>query len=172
MYIYSVQLILEKVIAYAALLALSVIFNVTIQTVIFILFFSNIRRYSGGFHLKYFYTCFIFSSFLYILWVNIICPRLGDYTKWSLLGLLITGSIILILGAVNNPYICWDKSEHKKNSELTRLMILIELFIAVALYFIKIDDSYLWYISFAVTLSAASLIIEKIKRRKFNNEEF
>ena len=95
-----------------------------------------------------------------------------DYTKWSLLGLLITGSIILILGAVNNPYICWDKSEHKKNSELTRLMILIELFIAVALYFIKIDDSYLWYISFAVTLSAASLIIEKIKRRKFNNEEF
>lgn len=56
-YTYSIQVIFEKVIGYFVLLFLSVFNHLFWQTVIFLIFFSNLRKYTGGYHAGSFFEC-------------------------------------------------------------------------------------------------------------------
>lgn len=68
LYIYSFQIVVEKVAGFLAILILAGMFHAVIQTFLFLLFFSKIRKHTGGFHLSSFYSCFfrplVFICFL------------------------------------------------------------------------------------------------------------
>ena len=64
MYNYGVQVLLEKVISYAAIFALAMIIHKFLEILLFSVSFSVIRKYSGGIHCKTFKSCLIISAFV------------------------------------------------------------------------------------------------------------
>lgn len=62
MYNYGVQVLLEKVISYAAIFALAMIIHKFLEILLFSVSFSVIRKYSGGIHCKTFKSCLIISA--------------------------------------------------------------------------------------------------------------
>lgn len=114
-YIYSIQIMLEKIIGYSVLLALSIVFKVFFQSIVFLLFFSWLRKFTNGLHLPTFKTCFIASISIYILMVNLIDKVFVDTTRECHFIFLCAFIVILYIGAVNTPNINWSYIEEKHN---------------------------------------------------------
>lgn len=162
LYTYHMTIILERLVTYFVILLFSIQFKVFIHTIFFLCFFANIRKHSGGFHLRHFYSCFISSVSIYIMFVKIIYPFLAKYNKMNLLFLLMALVIILYIGSMNNPNINWSIQEFEKNKQMTRYIGSIETFMILGGNIIKMETSYLIYMTFGIFLSAILLLIEKI----------
>ena len=171
LYVYALQIVAEKVIGVITIGVISIVCNLFLQTLFFLLVFSQIRKYAGGFHLKHFYSCFISSVAMYVAWVKGIYPHLGVYTVMNLVMLLAAGIVVLIIGAVNNPEIAWSEQELEEKCKLTRYITAIIMAIITVFFCIRIDDSYLWFMSFGVWLSAGLVCIDWIRRRCMDNEK-
>lgn len=164
LYTYHLLMLIEKTVAYLALLILAIWFNVFIHTILFLFFFANIRKHSGGFHLTRFYSCFISSIGLYIILVKEIYPFLNKHIEVIVILLMFAIMIILYIGAVNNENINWNRREFVKNRQIARCMGIIEIFIIVISGLLNMNRSYLIYMSFGVIVSAFLLLIEKIRK--------
>lgn len=162
-YIYSLQMIMEKVIGYVAIFILAIVFNFFLPTVMFVLFFGTIRKYSGGFHLPKFSSCFIMSVCTYFIMCKLIYPMLPIYSISSLVLVFVASIFILIIGAINNPNIHWSTKELEETTTLTRYVAFIETGVILCMFVLGCNSIYLWFMSFGLLLSALLLVIEKVK---------
>lgn len=162
-FLYSVQIVIEKVLGYASILLLSVLFDCFFQTIGFILVFSGIRKYSGGFHMKKSWTCYVFSIGVYIMFVAGIRKILPEFTVVSMLVLLLICLGIYVIGAVNCQEIHWTYREYINNAVHTRISIVVIYGVICGLKVAGVKDSYLWFMTFGVFLSFGGLVVQKIK---------
>lgn len=163
-YIYSLQMIMEKVIGYVAIFILAIVFNLFLPTVMFILFFGTIRKYSGGFHLSNFSNCFIMSVGVYIIMCKLVYPMLPMYSISSLIFAIVAGVLVVFIGAINNPNIHWNTTEFEETTALTRYVALIETGVIICMFILGCNSIYLWFMSLGVVLAALLLVIEKVKK--------
>lgn len=170
-YVYALQSVVEKLLGTAVILVISLIFDLFLQTVFFLVCFSQLRKNTGGFHMKHFYSCFLVSTLIYFVWVWGIYPYLGSYRIWNLIVVLLACVAIFIIGAVNNPEIAWNRQEYRDHCRLARYVAAVEALVITGVYCLRMDDSYLWFMSFGVVLSALLVCIEKIRRRDENDEQ-
>ncbi len=161
-YVYSIQIIFEKIISVSSILFLAIIFGYFFQTVGFLLVFSGIRRYAGGFHLKHFGSCYLFSVGTYLFFVLAIQRFQTEFTIIQMIIIFIIVLFMLCIGAVNNQEFRWSIKEEIEKSVLTRYSILIIYCVFVGLKLSGIDDSYLWFMGFGLSLSFCGLILQKI----------
>lgn len=168
-YIYSLQIIIEKIIGFSIILLVAVLFECFFQTVGFLLVLSGIRKYCGGFHFKHFWSCFLFSMGSHLFFVLLYQTFRMDFTGISMLAIGVICLGIFIIGSVNNEGIHWDNKELLKNASLTRISILIIYGVMLGLMLAGIDASYLWFMSWGVYLSFCSLLAEKIISLKNEN---
>jgi len=166
LYIYSFQILFEKLIAFTTILLVAAKFELIIQTILFLCFFSNIRKHTGGFHLSGFSSCFFASVGLYLVYIKVIYDFFITYIEINYIFLVLALLIILCIGAVNNPNINWTKREYRENSQIAKCVAIVEVFIIVILHFLGMNTSYLLFMSFGVILSAFLLLIEKIYRKE------
>lgn len=163
LYIYSLQMIMEKLIGYAAIFILAIVFNLFLPTAMFMIFFGTIRKYSGGFHMSSFFSCFILSVSMYISICKVLYPRLPIFSIKSLFFLIVASIFILIIGAINNPNIHWDTKELEETAALTRIVTIIETGVIICMFILGCNSIYLWFMSLGVLLAALLLMIEKVK---------
>ena len=161
-YIYSLQIVTEKIIGYSIILLAAVLFDCFFQTVGFLLVLSGIRKYCGGFHFKHFWSCFLFSVGSHLIFVLLYQRFRMDFTGISMLvtGVMCLG--IFCIGAVNNQGIHWNQQELLVNTSLTRISILTIYGVMLGLMLAGIDASYLWFMGWGVCLSFCSLLAEKM----------
>lgn len=173
LYIYTLQMIFEKVIGYVAIISLALLFRIFLPTILFILFFGSVRKYSGGFHFDHFLSCFIMSVAVYIVMSKLIYPILPAYSIVSLVWVIFAGVIILAIGAINNANIHWTRIEFKETKELSRYVTLIEGGVIICMFFLNCKSIYLWFMSFGVFLASFFLIVEALKEKiqKFLKKE-
>lgn len=165
-YRYFTQLFLEKVIGYSFLLLIAVSSHLFLQTIFFLLFFSNIRKYSGGFHARNFLECMCLSLISYLGYTKLLFPYLLHNSRLNTC--LLAGSLIIILtiGAVNHPNMHWDKEEYIMCKNTARMVCVIEISIIIALSLIGVSYSFVLFMSFGVILSAIMLLIAKFIRQE------
>ena len=165
-YRYYTQLFLEKLIGFSLILLVALSNHLLLQTIFFLLFFSNIRKYSGGFHAKNFLECIILSLIVYLGYVRLLFPYLLQ-TSW-LNTCLLAGAfaIILTIGAVNHPNMHWDREEYIMCKNTARMICVVEVGIIIAFSLIGISYSYILFMSFGVILSAIMLLIAKFIRQE------
>lgn len=117
-YVYSLQIIIEKIIGFSTILAISVIWNYLLQTVAFLLVFSIIRNYSGGFHFRHFSSCYFFSMGIYLVFLLLVQKYRVGFTSIVILVVFLMVLGTVCIGAVNNPSAHWNvKEQCEKNCQ-------------------------------------------------------
>lgn len=171
-YVYSFQCLIEHCMSLAFLLLISRYFDLVFETIIFMFTFSNIRRYSGGFHATSYLGCLLSSLFIYIAYVKVIYPIFLVNPKYNMVALVASFLIILFIGAMNHPDMDLSIKEYSTNKSLARLVVTIEMSCIIALHAIGVSSTFILFMSFGIILSAMLLVLGKVKRQEVSyNEE-
>lgn len=165
-YEYAIQVHLEKIIGFSILLTISMLCGFLGETIVFIIFFTYARRYSGGFHAGSFCSCLFCSVVTYIVYVKCLYLFLLSNMGVNMIIVSISALIIMIVGAVNHPNMHWSTREYNISRNCARVVAMIELSCIVLLLILKGSYSYILFMSYGLTLSAIMLLLAKILRQE------
>lgn len=161
-YIYSLQVLVEKVISMIVIFFLALIWDIVLETLLFFISFSMIRKHAGGYHAESFRGCLIGSLGIYTIYTKYVYLIIGRYMYLNLLMLVLMTVFIFIVGGVNHPNMDWSTEEYRENKKITRIVVVIETVCIIGLFHFGMGKSYILYMSFGVMLSAVLLALAKI----------
>ncbi|MCI9127837.1 MAG: accessory gene regulator B family protein [Eubacterium sp.] len=165
-YKYAIQVHLEQIIGFSILLIISILCGFCCETIVFIIFFTYVRRYSGGFHMRNFYGCVFCSVVTYLGYVKCLYLFLLRNMRMNMILVIISTLIILFVGAVNHPKMHWNVHELNISRNCARVVAMMELGCIILLLILKVSYSYILFMSFGLTLSAIMLLLAKILRQE------
>ena len=79
-YCYGFQLIIADIINYTIIIALGIILNRIIDSMVFLIILCGIRQFSGGFHAKTFAVCRLsfIASYICVLSISFIISKINN----------------------------------------------------------------------------------------------
>lgn len=169
-YIYGFEIMISNIICFSIGLIIGVIFSQLIEIIIFLIVFSLMRRYCGGYHADTYLKCdsiFAINIFVVMTLTRMI-SRYSIYAHFIIV--CISFISILFLAPVENKYkplTIEDKKKHKLSAIILAFMVII---ISSILYFIKIQYSIIT--DMALITVAISMIIEVLKKGCESNEKY
>lgn len=169
-YIYVLVSWIEKVITVSTIILISIAVHMLLPTLFFLIFFLALRKRTGGYHLDYFYQCYLATvvSYLFVLFIS---SHLAKYPK-LLFGILFLAMMIIgIIGTVNHPNMNMDSEELKESKKAARIIVLLEGIIICSYAQLGADMVIISYIAMAVILCAALLCIAKILKQEVKMSE-
>ena len=101
-YIYTFICFVEKFITISSIALISLITNNFLPTIFFLIFFFELRKRTGGYHLDKFYKCY-FATIATYLTVMFTGEELSNYPRLLLVTVVIAVTYIVIIGTVNHP---------------------------------------------------------------------
>ncbi len=138
---YGLEILLIKYLFFAAALIIGVLMRSFWECLIFIIFLSTIRSKSGGYHADTRIRCFVQSMLMFVLALSILKLE-SIYTVIIIPLAILTfcSSIIIWLFAPietkNNPL---SENEKKKFGMESKIILCLEIIIAIASYLIGFD---------------------------------
>lgn len=168
LYSYTILVLIEKIIGFSAIYLIALFQGHLLETILFILCFSNLRKYTGGFHANSFAGCFIGTTGIYLAYIRLIYPYLLANRYINITAYIISAMVILILGAVNHPNMHWDKEEYREHKRYARITVLVELAAGVLFLCLRAAEKYILFMSFGMILCAVLLILGKITEEEVN----
>lgn len=139
---YGLEILLIKISFFTAALIIGAIMQSFLECLIFITLFSLIRTTAGGYHAETRMQCFISSMSIFAVSLGII--KLVSTYGYILIPLSILSvlSILIIwrLAPVDTENKRLDATEKQKFQKRTRVIILIEILIAVTTYLMNIES--------------------------------
>ena len=164
-YVYVFICWTEKFITVGSIILLSLLFHKLLPTIFFLVFFLELRKRTGGYHMDKFYKCYLVSIVSYFI-IVIISEKLSEHPQWlfAIVALAITG--IGLIGTVNHPNMHMTSDELVESKKSARTIVLLEGCIMLGCALLYADMVYISYMAIAVTLCAALLCIEKIFKQE------
>lgn len=165
-YQYSLQVRIEKALGVIALIILGYLLHVFFQTIIFWIFFSSIRKRSGGYHMNSFLGCFLGSIGLYMIFTVGIYPFLLKHCLINYFLLVLSYIAIMLIGSVNHPNMAWTEEEYQTSKKRAYIIATLELICIIFTSLILDDNSYMIFMSYGIILTALLLIIAKLIKQE------
>lgn len=159
-YAYSIEVLLSLFVNLMLLLFVAHIVNKKWELLIFIIFFSGLRTYAGGYHAKTHVECIALSMLGFV--TSALCGvYLRAYGEIVLIfGLLFSLFMVFKLAPVESENKPLSKSERKKYKMISRASVVVLSFAAIILYILRMKTDYIY-----VTASAA-MVIESVSLLK------
>lgn len=137
-YIYGMELLLSSFICSLLLLLTGIITNTFIESILFIVFFSALRIYTGGFHAQSFLLCTVITLVNYIV---IICTYRWLFNYFSKLyvnlpAFLLTLIVIAVLAPVDNPNNPIGKKQAFVYKKRAIIILSVEIVVFYALLYV------------------------------------
>lgn len=170
-YHYAIQVLIEKIIGFSTIFLFSIMWGVFLETVFFLLCFSCLRKYTGGFHSESYAGCFVGTTGIYIIYVKLLYPIFLKYMNINMTAFYIAGLLILLIGAVNHPNMEWSKKEYENCKALARIAVIVELFIITSFLYLGMEKDYILFMSFGMILCAFLLALGKITKQEVKTNE-
>lgn len=158
-YAYSIEVLLSLLLNLIILTVAAHVLNKKFELLIFIIFFSGLRTFAGGYHARTHTEC-IFLSFS----IFIISAMCGTYLKQY-------GEIILVSGVIFSVFmVFWlapsetenkplSKSERKKYKVISRVIVITLSLAAVVLYYLRVETDYVYITAVAaMAIESVSLL--------------
>lgn len=140
------------------IIPLSLLFNIFIETIVFLAVFISLRQYLGGIHIDNSFLCMFFSIIISLL-IPIIARLLKNINLPSFIIVFIISEIsILILGPIDHKNKRLSSIEKKYFKRKSFLIILLYFFICCFLYFFK-QKIYINIILLTIILNIFNLIV-------------
>jgi len=158
-YAYSIEVLLSLLINLLILSITAYILNRKLELFVFIIFFSGLRVYAGGYHAKTHLECFSISLILFLISAlsNSYLTAYGEI----ILAVGIAFSVIMVFRLApaeteNKPL---SKKERKKYSLISRIIVIALSLAAVSLYFIRDNTSHIYITAVvAMVIESASML--------------
>ncbi|MBR1742838.1 MAG: accessory gene regulator B family protein, partial [Lachnospiraceae bacterium] len=122
---YAMSLLFEKIVSIISILLIGICMNSFVEIILFLIFFSSLRKYTGGYHLNSFLKCYICSMIItigIILFADYIVMK--DAVMLSVV--FVSEVVILMIGAVNHPNMQWDRNEEQQSRNRARFVEITE----------------------------------------------
>ncbi len=171
-YVYGFELLLSSLIETGAIILTGCLFGKFLETILFLLSFSSIRFFSGGYHAKSYLRCFIvtlISYFLILLMTDTLSYLSPNY-------IALIAFVIIIYSLILFIKICPVRSNGKtifnpqKQKMLSIIVLCINMILAIALLIIY-QNIILIIVLPTVFIVDALIIIEKINQGVEKNEK-
>lgn len=169
-YIYVAICWMEKFITIGTIILISIAVEKFLPTLFFLLFFLELRKRTGGYHLDKFYQCYLASVLSYLVILGISTSLVG-YPQLILGMLLFAMSVIGIIGTVNHPNMHMDSAQLAESKKEARIILLLEGSIIYCCVLLGADLIFISYMAIAVILCAALLCIAKILKQEVKENE-
>lgn len=169
-YIYVLICWIEKNVSIGTIVLISIVAKKFLPTLFFLMFFLELRKRTGGYHLEKFYQCYLATVVSYLI-ILLISARLADYPQW-LLGMLLLAMLgIGIVGTVNHPNMHMNSEELAESKNAARIIVLLEGSIICGCVMLGADMVFISYMAIAVILCAVLLCIAKILKQEVKENE-
>ena len=124
------------------------------------MFFFELRKRTGGYHLDKFYKCYLatIATYLTVMFAGV---GLSNYPRLLLVTVVIAVTYIVIISIVNHPNIYMNSEEFTESKKLTRIIVLLEFATILGCVLLGADMIYVSYMAIAVILCAALLYTSK-----------
>lgn len=151
---------IELILSILTTVLLGLIFDLVVESIVFLISFSFIRMYAGGYHCKKASSCYIMSSATVILVLGIVkYTPVQNMFQVSLVLLLIATLILLKCAPVGTGTKPLDGAEKEYLRQKVLIYLSIECVIIATLFVLALNIlSYV--ISLGIALSAALILLE------------
>ena len=170
-YIYGFELLVSSVIETISLLLIGLLTGKLIDTIIFIISFSSIRVFSGGYHANSYLKCFIVTVAYYLLVLFSAYIMLAFPNRTIILIAIITLFLSLILFILMSPVKSKGKSilNYKKQKMLSIISLFINAIVPIILLTIY-QNNILIIVYPTIICVDVLIIIESLKKGDEKNE--
>lgn len=175
LYIYAFSRIFSSLVSFIIVITIGIMTHCIKNTVIIMLTFWTMRRYSGGFHLKQPVLCMISSVF--VLYGTVLISVYMDSSICYAIGFFISCIAIFFLSPVehsNNPLNSEERNRYRKIARvLTGFIIIVCAVLSMFDAESELKSILIGYILCAVLQSLAAIIshISNTKNFKFINKK-
>ncbi len=169
-YRFGIEATLLKCIHIITMLIMGVAFGLILETFVFIITYSILRIYAGGFHSKTRIGCYIISwiMILSVLLLIKFCSNQLIFVVLIVVSIL-SCFIILILSPVGNVNKQLDDIEIQHYKAKTRIILSIEIIISMIFLLVNISQISI-SISFSILSVAIMLILGKVQLKHIAND--
>lgn len=169
-YMYGLDLFFIKLSFYVTILVLSIITNTLPISILYVLLFTMLRKYTGGYHSKTFTLCFLTSILIYL--VMILIYRIAVETVVAPMTICAVISFIIVIlfapvESINKPLSVDEQKKYRKIS-----LILVSIYCLASV--ITLNLNYYWVsfvLSWSLTADAVLIILGKFMKGEVHNEE-
>lgn len=149
----------------SSIIVISLMFHKLLPTIFFLVFFLELRKRTGGYHLDKFYRCYLASIVSYLV-IVIISEKLSEHPQWLFAIVLLAITGIGLIGTANHPNMHMTSDELMESKKSARTIVLLEGCIILGCVLLDADMVYVSYMAIAVILCAALLCIAKIFKQE------
>lgn len=147
-------------------LFLAVVFGLCLgcvkRSIVIIIPFMAIRKYSGGYHTKHLWTCLLCSSLLLLLCILFSFVVLFD---WKLLAaMMMAGISLIICSPLDNENRILSPDEKIRYKKIAAILVVLFLLLSMSFYFMELHI-YADCISTGIILSAGLQMPNVLKRQ-------
>ena len=165
-FIYSIELLISFMCSTASIIIISSIYGSIIYSLIFMLVFAGIRFFSGGYHAKTYFRCFILTNTVFVV---VLIVSHFEKNHGSTLGLLIltwiSMLIIAFLSPIQNRNHPLSRKRRTLNGVVSKLYAIIIL-VLIHLMVLTECDSFLFYLICTSFIAAAIMMIIPLFRKE------
>lgn len=149
-YIYGLELFFQKLALYFAILVIAVLTKTLLLSFVFVIAYTGLRRYTGGYHCKTAELCFIVSILIYLIMVLIYVFDIPQIETTLAITSLLSLPVILRFSPVeseNNPLEDKEKEKYRKLSIIISLILTLAAAISFCLNLKVVFYSVAWSLS-------------------------
>jgi len=164
-YEYCFQILLMNIINFGTIMLLGIVFRCVIETILFVIGFTIIRKQAGGYHSSTPIRCYLLSVANYIVFVFLLSIIPSAWAKLINLLIIALACIIIWLYAPvadkNKPFSIGEYERYKRNS---RLIISLLFVFNLCTFFIKNVSMQVHMLPFdlGILFAAVSLFTSKL----------
>lgn len=168
-YRYGFEMLIYFIINISIILFISIIFNKTIQTIIFLICYCTLRQFTGGYHARNYTECTLTFVLMYLS--TIFISNNIDIDKFNYIPVLIIIVSLMIINTIapldnrNKPITKIEKKYYKK---ITQIIVLVISTILILSIVFNIYTEYTMYSLFSITWVAILLILGLKQKNTIN----
>lgn len=164
-YEYALEVSVERLITLTSMAIIALCMGKMIPGILFLSFFLFLRRHTGGYHAKTFFSCYIESIVIYVA-VLIFGEGLIHNMVTTYVALGVSFIIIMLIGTVNHPNMNFSALELRESKQSARYVLILEMIIILSLNVIGAAKQYIGFMILGIVLCAVSVIISKIIKQE------
>lgn len=170
-YLYGAEFLFMKIIGIIIMGVIGILTHKIIETIVFIITFNSLRKYTNGYHSEKPLFCIIESVITYLLICLVLSEFLINYIYPLHIITLISLFIIYVLSPVNSDSIMLNKNEIKEHKENIKYIILIDLVVLAIFVNFKMNLGLVVFFDLAILLDLLLVLIGLIINMKGGSDE-
>lgn len=163
-YQYGFECGLEILISVLCSIFIAILLHMEFECILFFVFFIPLRSYSGGLHLKSYFSCLLFSI-LTLLITLLIVKYCNFQIHLSFFICLISLAFIKAIGSVNHPNRPVEHIEELAFVRITNRILFINIIFSIIFAIFNLSK-YLFLEAIVFTIIVVTMIIGKITVKK------